>query len=53
MWDLVPQQGIEPRPPALRVWSLSDWTTRVVSVLCFKLTSVENYVMPGPALVAL
>ena len=27
MWDLVPRPGIEPRPPALGVWSLSHWTT--------------------------
>ena len=27
-WDLVPLQGIEPRPPALGVWRLSQWTTR-------------------------
>ena len=27
MWDLVPLLGIEPRPPALGVWSLSHWTT--------------------------
>ena len=30
MWDLIPQPGIKPRPPALRVWSLSHWTTREV-----------------------
>ena len=28
MWDLVPWPGVEPRPPALGVWSLSHWTTR-------------------------
>ena len=28
MWDLVPQLGIEPGPPALGAWSLSHWTTR-------------------------
>ena len=32
VWDLVPWPGIEPRPPALGVWSLSRWTTR--EVLC-------------------
>ena len=32
MWDLVPWLGIEPRPPALGVWSLSHWTTRGISV---------------------
>ena len=31
MWDLVPQPGIEPGPPALGVWSLTHWTTREVS----------------------
>ena len=30
MWDLVPQPGREPRPPALGVWSLSHWTPREV-----------------------
>ena len=30
MWDLVSWPGIEPRPPALGVWSLSCWTTREV-----------------------
>ena len=31
MWDLVPQPGINPRPPALGVRSLSHWTTKDVS----------------------
>ena len=30
MKDLVPWPGIEPRPPALRTWSLCYWTTRKV-----------------------
>ena len=30
MWDLVPWPGFEPGPSALRVWSLSHWTTREV-----------------------
>ena len=30
MWDLVPWPGIEPRLPALGVWSISYWTTREV-----------------------
>ena len=30
MWDLVPGPGIEPRPPALGVQSLSRWTPREV-----------------------
>ena len=30
MWDLVPQPGIKPGPPALGAESLSHWTTREV-----------------------
>ena len=30
LWDLVPWPGVEPRPPALEVWSLSHWSTREV-----------------------
>ena len=30
MWDLFPWPGIEPRPPALRAWSLSHWITREI-----------------------
>ena len=30
MWDLVPRPGIKPGPPALRMQSLSYWTTREV-----------------------
>ena len=30
MWNLVPQPGIESRPPALRVGSPRHWTTREV-----------------------
>ena len=30
MQDLVPPPGMEPRPPALGVQSLSHWTTREV-----------------------
>ena len=30
MWDLVPQPGIKPRPPALGMRSLSHWITREV-----------------------
>ena len=30
MWDLVPRSGIKTSPPALRVQSLSHWTTREV-----------------------
>ena len=28
MWDLVSWPGIEPRPHAMTLWSLSHWTTR-------------------------
>ena len=34
MWNLVPQAGIEPRPPALEAQSLSHWTTREVPKDC-------------------
>ena len=30
MWDLVPWLRVEPRPPALGVWSLSHWTSKEV-----------------------
>ena len=30
MWDLVPRPGIKPGPPAVRVQSVSHWTTRKV-----------------------
>ena len=30
---LVPQPGIEPKPPAWGVWSLSHWTPREVPLL--------------------
>ena len=30
MGNLVPQPGMEPRPPALGTWSLSHWTAREV-----------------------
>ena len=33
MWDLVPWPGIEPRPPALGVWSLSQRTPREVPIM--------------------
>ena len=32
MWDLVPQPGIEPGPPALGAWSLNHWATRKVRI---------------------
>ena len=50
MQDLVPWLGIEPRPPALGVWSLSHWTTSEVcsadSILinknCVKICLLSN-----------
>ena len=30
LWDLLPRQRLEPRPPALGAQSLSHWTTRDV-----------------------
>ena len=35
MWDLVPQPGIEPQPPALGARSLTHWATREFSPLLF------------------
>ena len=35
MWGLVPWQRVEPRPPALGVWSLSHWTGREVPCIWF------------------
>ena len=35
MWHLLPRPGIKSRHPALRVWSLSHWTTREISTLVF------------------
>ena len=32
-WNLVLWPRIKPRPPALRVWSFSHWTTREILVL--------------------
>ena len=42
-WDLVPLQGIEPRPPALGVWSLSQWTTREVPKLILFLLNLPLF----------
>ena len=36
MWDLVPQPGIEPGPPALGTQSLSHWMAWEVLVLILK-----------------
>ena len=35
MWDLVPQPGIKPGPPALGTWSLGHWATRDVPTIIF------------------
>ena len=35
MWDLVPWPGVEPKPPASRVQSLSHWTTREAPVCVY------------------
>ena len=32
LWDLVSLSGIKPRPSALGMWSLRDWTTREILV---------------------
>ena len=36
-WDPALWAGIKPRPPALRAWSLSHWTTREVPVSFFSI----------------
>ena len=35
MWDLFSLPGIEPRPLALRVWSLNHWITREIPMQYF------------------
>ena len=35
MRNLVPQPGMEPRPPAVGTWSLTHWTTREVPFFVF------------------
>ena len=50
LWDLVPQQGIEPNPPVLGVWSLSHWTTREVpgvGLSCKELKSGFIHYLPA------
>ena len=47
MWDLVPQPGIEPRPPALGVQSLSHWTTTEVSEFYFQTNENHYYSLLG------
>ena len=46
MWYLVPQPGIEPRPPALGAWSLTHWTTREVPILFLRCRFQELF--PDP-----
>ena len=47
MWDLVPWPGIEPRPPASGVQSLSRWATREVPVLVFEMeVFVQTWAKP-------
>ena len=41
---LVPQQGIEPVPPALRMWSLNYWTPRKVQGAHVCLPSWDDFV---------
>ena len=43
MWDLIPWLGIEPRAPALGVWSLSQWTTREVPKLILFLLNLPLF----------
>ena len=47
MWSVVPQAGIESKPPALGVWSLSHWTTRKVDPLSVwtELLSYQSYIL--------
>ena len=43
MWDLVPQPGIEPWPPALGARSLTHWTTREVpGVSWFEFSQIRD-----------
>ena len=42
MWNLVPQQGMECRPPALEAQSLSQYTTRDVPIWDFQSLAFVN-----------
>ena len=50
MWDVVPWPGIELRPPALGVWSLSHWTTGKSCCFLFKGAPLPSLHIPfsGP-----
>ena len=43
MWGVVPWTEIEPGHPALGVWSLSHWTTRVVHIYSFQQALYEGF----------
>ena len=46
MWDLVPQPGIKPRPPALGAWTLVHWTTgEVLKIL--HVTNKREHTLPS------
>ena len=45
MWDLVPWPGIEPRPPALAVQSLSHWTTRKFPPFLFEDRKISFFLL--------
>ena len=38
---LVPQTGIQPKPPAVEAWSLNHYTTREVPCIYFKLPQIS------------
>ena len=47
IWDLVPQPGIKPGPPALGVQSLTHWTTREVRNLARFLLKKTTSIYPS------
>lgn len=44
IWNLVPLQGLEPRPPALGAHSFSHWTTRKVTACGLDFLEIDNLV---------
>ena len=48
MWDLVPQPGIKPRPPALGAQSPSHWTTMVSPIWSALILDLwgNHYILP-------